>query len=252
MNNKRGQVTIFIILAILIISAVALFFTLRGTLQSDQGYSPEVAPVANFVQECLEDTTREGIYDIALNGGYYEIPEQNKLSIYGQNYVYYYNGGFIYPELEIIENSLSEYVSVNLESCFNFSFFNNQGFKISYSDYSIFTTILDSEVKVEMESLFVIKKEEGSFQINEFSTSFQSDFLNLIKVSEELVINYSANPDFICLSCVSDISEKNDVSVSSEVFLIPGFEDQIIFFSIDSSEEVFEDRILNLVFVVRK
>ncbi|MDP2672227.1 MAG: hypothetical protein Q8O84_00245 [Nanoarchaeota archaeon] len=251
-KNKKSQLTIFIIISILIIAVVVLFFLFKDNLKIGKPASPETAEIQNFVEECLEDTARSGIYEIGQRGGYYKIPEQNKFSVYGQDYAYYYNGGFISPGAEIIEKELSEYVLVNLEDCFNFSSFNNRGFEVDYSDYSVYTSILDSEIEVEMRGLFTIKKNEEIFQINKFLTSFQSDFLNLIKSSEELVIDYSANPEFVCPSCISDISEKNKVFISSEVFLIPDFEEQVIFFSVDSSEEIFDDKILNLVFVVRK
>ena len=44
-NEKRGQVTIFIIIAILIIGAVALFFVFNGTLRKFETINPEVAPI---------------------------------------------------------------------------------------------------------------------------------------------------------------------------------------------------------------
>ena len=49
---KRGQLTIFIIVAILIIAFVVLFFVFRGGIQREKPASPEVVPIKNFVEEC--------------------------------------------------------------------------------------------------------------------------------------------------------------------------------------------------------
>lgn len=244
-----GQVTVFIIIAILIIAIAVSIFYFRDSFWKES-VSTEISPIVNFIQECLEEKTKEGIYSISSNGGYYEIPEDNKFSIYGQDYASYYDRNVIYPELEVIEDSLSEYILINLESCLNFEVFEKQDFEISYSDYSISTRV-DSEINSRIEGFFSIKKGDSVSQFNEFSIVFESDFLNLIETSRELVLNYSNYPNLICLSCIDDISGNNDVSISSNMFFIPGFENQIIFFSLDSSEKIFEDKILNLNFVVK-
>ncbi len=59
MLSKKGQLTIFIIIAILIIAVVGLFFVFRGGIQKEKPVSPESAPIKNFVQECLDDSLEE-------------------------------------------------------------------------------------------------------------------------------------------------------------------------------------------------
>ena len=52
---KKAQLTIFIIIAILIIAVVALFFTFRGNLNlPGKPISPETAEIQNFLQGCLD------------------------------------------------------------------------------------------------------------------------------------------------------------------------------------------------------
>ena len=56
MKEKRGQLTIFIIVAILVIAIVALFFAfpkLRTAVGIEKPLSPE-----KFIQTCLEDTIK--------------------------------------------------------------------------------------------------------------------------------------------------------------------------------------------------
>ena len=86
--KKRGQVTIFIIIAILIIGAVALFFVFNGTLRKFETINPEVAPIQKFVQECLDETLESAVYDIAKRGGYND-PE----NITSAGVTYYILGG---------------------------------------------------------------------------------------------------------------------------------------------------------------
>ena len=80
MFKKRGQITIFIIIAILIIGIVALFFIFKSNINigKKQTYAPEVAPIVNFVQECLDETLKEGVLYLASHGGYLDPIESTK------------------------------------------------------------------------------------------------------------------------------------------------------------------------------
>ena len=58
---KRGQVTIFIIIGILLIGAIALFFLLEGGVLSDiTGGSDEINP-NSYMASCTEDKLIEAI-----------------------------------------------------------------------------------------------------------------------------------------------------------------------------------------------
>ncbi|KHO54840.1 MAG: hypothetical protein QT10_C0011G0021 [archaeon GW2011_AR19] len=75
MLTKRGQITIFIIISILIVAVVVLFFSLRGTLQKEKPVSPETAEIQNFVQGCLDESLESVVFKVGENGGYYFPPK---------------------------------------------------------------------------------------------------------------------------------------------------------------------------------
>jgi len=68
--NKRGQVTIFIILAILIVASVVLFFVFRDNLGIEETKDIQSSLVVNFVEGCMDKTLNNSIYAVAANGGY--------------------------------------------------------------------------------------------------------------------------------------------------------------------------------------
>src|SRR3989338_1392512 len=66
-RGTRGQLTIFIIVAILVVAIVALLFAfpkLRTAVGFEKPESPE-----NFIQTCLEDTIKENVELISSQGG---------------------------------------------------------------------------------------------------------------------------------------------------------------------------------------
>src|SRR3989338_9790312 len=99
LSSKRSQLTIFIIIAILIVGAVALFFTFKSKIIKTDEYPPEISPVANFVQECLGETAENSIYEIAQQGGYFDAPEENFL-FSDLKVPYYWINNSLFPEKE--------------------------------------------------------------------------------------------------------------------------------------------------------
>ena len=65
-RGTRGQLTIFIIVAILVVAIVALLFAfpkLRTSVGFEKPESPE-----NFIQTCLEDTIKENVETLSKQG----------------------------------------------------------------------------------------------------------------------------------------------------------------------------------------
>src|SRR3989344_8743485 len=118
MLNKRAQLTIFIIIAILIVAVVALFFSLRGNLKlPGKPASPETAEIQNFVQECLDDSLEDVVFKVGENGGYYFPP---KVSTPVLEVPYYLkNNKNTMPSKEKIQGEISRYILKQMDFCIN-------------------------------------------------------------------------------------------------------------------------------------
>ena len=66
MINKRGQITIFIILGIVIVISVGLFLTINKIEFKPVTYDTKVK---DYVTNCLKQVSDEGIYLIGKQGG---------------------------------------------------------------------------------------------------------------------------------------------------------------------------------------
>ena len=74
MNNKRGQITIFIIVAIIIIASVGLYFSLKGSLIPDK-VPATFEPIYTQFLSCLEENSLVGIDLLGVHAGYIDLPE---------------------------------------------------------------------------------------------------------------------------------------------------------------------------------
>src|SRR3989344_4139856 len=71
--DKRGQVTIFVIIAIVILAGVAVYFLARGNL-GVSGIPTSLEPVFNYYTECIKEETKTAIELAGSQGGYVETP----------------------------------------------------------------------------------------------------------------------------------------------------------------------------------
>jgi len=75
--EKRGQVTIFIIIGIILLIILALFLYFRGEsldLEPQEKIPSEFVPVRNLIEECMQVHAKEGIYLLGIQGGYTKLP----------------------------------------------------------------------------------------------------------------------------------------------------------------------------------
>ena len=73
-DNKVGQVTIFIIIGVVIVSAVVLFFMFRDNLFTES-IPTSIEPAYKSFLSCLENEVFVGVDILESQAGYIELPD---------------------------------------------------------------------------------------------------------------------------------------------------------------------------------
>jgi hypothetical protein len=238
--NNKGQVTIFVIIAVLIVAIVTIFFVFRGKIIPEKN-SPEVSPIYTKTLACLESTTEEGINYISLRGGYYNIPEELSLYYLAEEVPYYYvNSKTSVPPIIRIKTELKNYIQDNLKLCLDFKSLEEQGFEVTEGDLLISVDIKEDEINVKADYPLTVKKGEDISRLREFKTDISSNLQKVYYASEEIVNYYYQKPGFVCMTCLQDISEKYDVQIKATPLSdVPSTGKNVIWFSIlDSGDEL--------------
>jgi len=131
MCGKRGQLTVFIILAIVILSSAALYFHFRKDIVSiDEDeliIDPEIKPVKDYVENCMILVMRDLLDRVGMQAGYLTLPMQTNTN--PKSYLrfdtdglrkipyWYYNGENHIPEISDIEYDLSREAQVEIINC---------------------------------------------------------------------------------------------------------------------------------------
>jgi len=193
---KRGQLTIFIIIAIVIIGLVILLFALRGNLFPEPKIAPEFQFLADQIQECVNDSLEGGLVLAQLQGGYI-IPPENSLET-NSSYIAYghYLDKNTLPSKQKIEAEIQEYIEFSIPNCIAESgFWEND---ISFLNPKISVKIKKSSILTEVKYPFVVIHEEDRTKIDlDYYGEHKTDLDNMYDVAEEIIQKYIEDPDFI-------------------------------------------------------
>ena len=120
--NKRGQVTIFIIIAILVVGIVALIFFLVPRTTTETGFNPE-SPEA-FMQNCLDGPIEDVVSTVSAQGGsvvpeFYFMYGGERIEYLCYTNEYYKTCVVQQPMLkQHIESEISDAIVGDASSCF--------------------------------------------------------------------------------------------------------------------------------------
>jgi hypothetical protein len=208
--NRRGQVTLFIIIAIIVVVGILSYFFLRDRI-GGVDIPVEFVPVYEYYLNCLEETSRQGISLLGEQGGYIETPEfepgssympfSSQLDFLGQGVPYwmYVSGNNLLkeqvPTKKGMERELGEYLGSRVQDC-DFTNFELAGFDV-YVDEGIATTsINDFNVKVEVSSRITMFRGNSSAIVSNHNLEVDSKLGRFYKLALD-VFNFEKSDAFL-------------------------------------------------------
>ena len=124
---KRGQITVFIVVGIIILFAVGLLLYVASIRPELQLFALQETEIERYIGSCLELTAEEAITLIGNTGGHIDVPESIKINerahfafakgIEPKIPLWYYNGQFKIPLKSDIEKRISDYIINNIDDC---------------------------------------------------------------------------------------------------------------------------------------
>ena len=207
--NKRGQVTLFIIIAIIIVGGVILYYTVGRS--SVSGVSEEMRPVYDYYLSCVEEKVRQGINLLGEQGGYIKTPEfepgsaympfSSHLSFFGQGVPYwmYVSGNNLLrenvPTKEGMERELSKYVFDRITDC-DFTDFELQGYDVYVDSGTVDSKINDLTVDVSLKNRITIFKGDSKIVVDNHELSLNSKLGKFFGMAIE-IYNYERVSSFL-------------------------------------------------------
>lgn len=191
-GKKRGQITLFIIIGVLIVAAIllVLFFTGKIRIQPSEKFEPGL-----YVDKCARDAVSESIEQIYINGGrvkstfniYYAEDVYNYLCYQNLDYVPCVNQ---YPMLKsIVEEEIKNDTIDDVNLCIQNlkEDLKNKGYEISEGPLSYKIVLNYGQVFINIDKQMTIKKAGEVKNFENFNTYISSPLYEIIMIAREIV-----------------------------------------------------------------
>ncbi len=169
--SKRGQITIFIIIGILMLGATALAFYSQEISSFFAPEFPVDSEINQYVTSCLQGTADEALAIIGKNGGYL-YPSDQTLA-YSENrklVLEYKDHKTALPQAADIEARLERYLNDNFEYCLNdFSAYKQRGIVVNAGKPQIKATVGTDSVQFNVDYDVAFTKGNRKTEIKSFS-----------------------------------------------------------------------------------
>jgi len=218
-RSKRSQATIFIILAIVIVGAIAggAYVVTKNNASEEYFSQASIKLTADIIRseivDCAEDTSKQALETIGVQGGYYKKPrEYSQLDTVFVPY-YYKEGELLSPPKSTIETQLSLYVNENLDNCLEQ--LNYEGFEIIYKTPRTQSSIKEKEVIFNINLPVKLKKEGNSitYELKDRPISINSELNAILGVADFITESHKQDPAMYCISCVGQLAENDNLYV---------------------------------------
>ena len=198
--KRKGQVTIFIIIGIILISSIVIFFLFREEATIDTTGRSEENP-ESFLESCMENNVKEAIEVISIHGGYLnnELYKSFKFEDEGisLNISYLcYNQNSYLPCInqkptftEDLKTEIKNYISDDVENCFNemTNGFVQKGYVVETNYRGFSVDFLPKRVIVQTDSDVVLTSSGETTKGKDFKITISSRFYEITTLVQEIV-----------------------------------------------------------------
>lgn len=186
--------TIFIIVAIIVVALAGLFYLISPKLGIEFGQ--DVQNPNNFIQTCVEDNLKDVVEQISMQGGSYE-PEHNfTFNEIPIQYLCYTNQAAIPCVIQPagamlrthVENEINEVLFGTVDNCFNElkSSYENKGYGVSIRPGEQNVQLLPRRIILNLEHGVTLSK-ENTDNYEEFYVMLNNNLYELIGITNSIV-----------------------------------------------------------------
>jgi len=210
MFNSKAQLTVFVIIALLLVVGVGGYFVVKNYFPATIPAS--IQPLYDYYLSCLEKTTSDGTSIMASQGGYIDLPDFYSGSEYapfssqlgfmglGIPYWYYISANGVakeqIPTKASMEAQLGKYIKEEANRC-DFSDFRNQGYDVTLEVPSAAKAKITADsVQVSLSQRLVVDYGETHFILSSHSFEEDSEIGSLYDTAKQ-IYSYEKNKMFL-------------------------------------------------------
>ncbi|MEK6855666.1 MAG: hypothetical protein AABX66_00750, partial [Nanoarchaeota archaeon] len=244
-KNLRGQVSIYVIVAIAIVVIIGIYFLVTKIISPGGGTSGKFNEVYQYYDLCIERELKDAVDLAGTQGGRVYTPDFIPGSEYAPFSSQYNFMGFgvpywmwiasnslikeQVPSKQSLENDIARYLNENLGKC-DFSSFSEKGYSVSLGEISSKVVISQGGVRAEVDAKLDVQKDGQSEKVLSRSIDVQTNIGLLLdealrifakEKAEAFLENYSvdvlrlnAPVDGTLVQCNPEVWKTNEIKES--------------------------------------
>ncbi len=189
--NKRGQVTIFVIVAIVLVAIFLILFLYRGGPNLFQ--AAEVSPTG-YLKDCIEPEIKATVDVLSKNGGY--LNPDGTVMYNGEEIKYLCYASDFYDTCVVqqpmikshFEKELNSIIQPKAEQCVRSlkQEYERRGYSVSALSVDSLVEIVPGKIKVNFVAPMTVTK-ESSQTFREFDVQMNSEIYDLLFIASSIV-----------------------------------------------------------------
>jgi len=216
MVSKRGQLTIFIIIGILILAIVGVLLflvkdnTIKDLEENTVKPSSGKEELQFFLEGCLKDITQEAIIFNSVQGGYYEVPSPNMEYSWFKIPYYFEQEVLEIPKLENVETELEKFIEENIVICLREL---SSSRNVSISGMKIQTVVSSQSVITILDLPLVLYVGEEAIEMKQFRVEVPVELGRAIEIIEKIIEEQKKFPNYIRMSYITELAEEESIFI---------------------------------------
>ena len=190
-HNRRGQVTIWVIIALIMIVAIAIFFVFQKelTLEKEDEFSPQA-----YMQECIQESIDDALAIMLPQGGFidptvYKMHNGTKIEYLCLNSGYFAPCRMQHPVFfNEIEMQLNNFSYPRISSCYDSlkSELEKRNAAVAYGNLKINASVVPGKIIMTVNRTFSLQQPESASTFDSFEVETRSNTYELTRVAIEI------------------------------------------------------------------
>ncbi len=199
--EKRGQVTIFIIVGIIIVALAVLVFIFYPQIKSS--FRTEAQNPSAYMEECMNEELTRVIETISLQGGSYEpehyfLYDDDKIEYLCYQNEYYLTCVVQQPMLKShVESEIKQNIRTNYDECYSamIDSFEGRGYGVEERRNDFNIELLPKRVVLTSNSTVSLTKGEESQRYDSLSVVLNNNLYELTSIANSIIASEAAVGD---------------------------------------------------------
>ncbi len=228
-NNNRGQLTLFIIVAVVVVALVAMVYLFFPQVLVSFGVGTTNPNI--FIQNCMEQQLKDVVENVSLQGG--SLNPGNFILYQNQKIEYLcYNANYYLPCImqqpllkQHIESEIKRGIKNQEDSCFNSlkDTFEKQGYAVNLARKETNVELLPSRVAVTFVNDLTLTK-QGSERFEKINVVLNNNLYELTSIADSILnweARYGDTETTVFMSYYKDLKvEKKLQSDGSTIYIL--------------------------------